>query len=115
MALNDLTWAQLQAAVSTPDFVTWTSDDGIILKPSLLTGDSYSGLTSEGLIEFMYKLHLACSAAQSSLNSGLAIGERLSSFPAFSASAPVSGYVTVTQQIISRIPLNPNSVIGTNS
>lgn len=114
-AITDLTWAQLQAASNASGFITWDATDGIILKPALLTSDSYGALTDGGVVEFLYKLHLACSAAQSSVNQGAAIGDRLASFPAFSASAPVGGMVTVTQQIVSKIPLNPNSVVGTNN
>lgn len=109
---SDMNWFQLETAAGNTGFITHNPTDGIIMIPSKLTGDTYASISSEGVVEFMYKLHLLCSTAQSQINTGVAGGERLAAFPPFSASAPVSGFVTVTQSIISRIPLNPNSVIG---
>lgn len=110
-AITDLTWQQLESALGSLGVVS-ISGGTIVIKPAVLTGDTMDSLTSSGVIEFMHKLREACSAAQSTVNNGQAVGERLAAFPASTATSPSNGYVTVTQQIITRVPLNPNAIVG---
>lgn len=114
-AITDLTWEQIQQACSDPTAISYNATDGIVIRVGKITGDTYANLAASGVVEFMNKLHTICAAAQSTANLNQPAGERLASFPPQSASAPSSGYVTVTQSIVSRIPLNYSTIIGPNT
>ena len=114
MAVNDLTWAQVETALGNAGIISIDADGNIVIKPTLITGEGAT-LVSPGVIEFLYKFLLACNAAQTAVNSNQAVGNRLAAFPPFSAGAPIDGYVQVTQQVVSRIPLNTSTVIGLNN
>ncbi len=111
-AKTDLTFEELNTALGATVFTSSGSD--ITLSVSALTGDTYTALTDEGIIEMLYKLRAACSTAQDTANEALVDGEKLDSFPGFSFSPPADGYVTVTQSQTVRIPLDTATVIGTN-
>ena len=108
----DLTFEEINTALGVTVFSASGSD--IMMSVGTLTGDTYTGLTDEGIIEMLYKIRSACSTAQETVNETLADGEKLDSFPGFSFSPPADGYVTVTQSQTVRIPLDTATVIGTN-
>lgn len=109
---TDLTWAQVDAALGSNGAISLDSNGLLIITPSLITGDSYDALTDSGVVEFMHKLREACSVAQATVNTGVAAGSRLAAFPPSTATAPVNNSVTVTGQVISRIPLDLSTVTG---
>lgn len=91
--------------------------DTISLNVKTLTGDSFSGLTDEGVLEFMYKLRKLCSDAQATVNELVATdpSEELNSFPPFTFGIPsADGLVEVSQVQSMFIPLASNSVKGIN-
>ncbi|WP_036488030.1 hypothetical protein [Myxosarcina sp. GI1] len=109
---EDLTFEELNTALGVDAFSLSGSD--IVVSVSAITGDTYTALTDEGTIEFLYKLRSACTTAQDTANEGLTAGEQLDSFPGFSYSPPADGYVTVTQSHTVQIPLDTATVKGTN-
>lgn len=109
---TDLTFDELNTALGG-SAISHSTDD-ILISVKAITGDTYAGLTDEGVLEALYKIRSACSAAQATANELLASGERLDSFPGFSFSPPANGFVTVTQSHTVRIPLDSATVIGTN-
>lgn len=109
---QDLTFDELNTALGG-GAITFDTDD-IKISVKAITGDTYAGMTDEGVLEMLYKLRSACSDAQETANAALADGEKLDSFPGFSFSPPVDGYVSVTQSHTVRIPLNSATVVGTN-
>lgn len=109
--ITDLTWAQLETALGSNGAISVVGGT-IVIKPSLITGDSLETMAASGVVEFMHKIRSACSSAQTTVNNGQAIGDRLAAFPAQTATTPIDGYVTITQQIVSRVPLNTNSIVG---
>lgn len=103
MTKPDLTFDELNTALGGAA-ITQNGDD-ITISVKAVTGDTKDALTNEGVIEFLYKLRSACTAAQDTANETLDAGERLDSFPPFSFSPPADGYVNVTQSQTVRLPL----------
>lgn len=113
MVKTDLTFDELNTALGGTA-VTLSGSD-IVISVSAITGDTYTALTDEGVLELLYKIRSACTIAQDTANETLVAGERLSSFPGFSFSPPADGFVTVTQSHTVRIPLDSATVVGTNA
>ena len=111
MPVTDLSWAQVEAALGSLGAISIDADGVVSIKPSVITNEGAS-MASTGVVEFVYKFLLACNSAQTSVNSTQNVGNRLAAFPPFSAGAPIDGYVQVTQQVVSRIPLNTSIVQG---
>lgn len=112
--MNDLTWAQINDAIDA-NCIEMHPQLGLIIRPALLTDDSYASLQAQGVVEFLHKFLSACSAAQSAANTGQPAGARLNSFPGAIATAPINNVVTVTHSVISRVPLNLSNITGSNS
>ena len=109
---QDLTFDELNTALGG-NAISINGND-IVISMSAVTGDTYTALTDEGVIEALYKIRSACSTAQDSANELLPEGEKLDSFPGFSFSPPANGLVTVTQSHTVQIPIDTATVIGTN-
>lgn len=109
---SDLNFDELNDALGG-SAISFAGDD-ISISVKAITGDTYSALTDEGVIEFLYKFRSACSVAQNTANAVLADGEKLDSFPGFSFSPPNNGNVSVTQTQTFSIPLDTSTVQGTN-
>ncbi len=109
---TDLTFDELNTALGGSAISLSGSD--VVISVSAITGDTYTALTDEGVIEFLYKIRSACTDAQDTANATLADGEKLDSFPGFSFSPPTDNQVEVTQSQTFRIPLNTSTVVGTN-
>lgn len=109
--MNDLTFQQINDTLNTNAF---TFDNGIKLDVSNITGDTYTSLTNEGIVEFAFKLLKLCYETQTNLNKTNTLNP-LSSFssPFYgtvqNANPPtIEGSITVT----GIIPLDVNSVVG---
>lgn len=109
---TDLTFDELNTALGG-SAISFAGSD-ITISVSAITSDSYSALTDEGVIEFLYKFRKACSEAQEVANATLSPGEKLDSFPGFSFSPPNNNEVQVTQSHTFKIPLDTSTVVGTN-
>ena len=112
MAKIDLEFQELSDALPAGSLIEEADDIKISVKS--VTGDSYSGLSSLGVIEFLYKIRTACGVAQETANATLPDGEKLDSFPPFSFSPPANGFSQVTQTQTVLIPLDPSTIQGTN-
>lgn len=112
VAKTDLNFDELNNALGG-SAITLDGDD-IKISVKAVTGDSYSAITDEGVIEAIYKLRSACSVAQDAANETLDDADQLTSFPGFSLSPPADGFVLVTQSQTVRIPLDTATVVGTN-
>jgi len=109
---QDLTFDEMNTALGGSAISVSGTD--VLISVSAITGDAYSALTDEGVIEFLYKFRSACTSAQEVANATLADGEKLDSFPGFSFSPPNNNEVRVTQSHIFKIPLDTSTVTGTN-
>jgi hypothetical protein len=114
VAVTDLTWSQVETALGNAGAIAPDADGLLVINPALITGQAMT-MNDFGVIEFLYKFLLACNVAQTAINSNQEVGQRLAAFPAFSAGAPINNYVQISQQVICRIPLNTNTVIGSTN
>lgn len=109
--MSDLTFQQINNVLETNPFSFDGSD--ILLNVSAITGDTYTSLSDEGIIEFAFKFLKACYDTQIFVNS-------TSTPPLTSFSTPfygtvqnnnpptIEGSITVT----GIIPLDIDSVVG---
>lgn len=104
--ITDLTWEQLNTELGGAGKIT-VSGGNVIISPSAVTGDTIDALTKGGVIEFLSKLLEAAARAQTTVNQGQAVGERLAAFPAPQYGGVANGYVTVTQSMTARVSVNP--------
>lgn len=109
---TDLTFQQVNDSFTQPIFTI--SGSTISLNAALLTGDTYTGLSENGVVELCFKLLKACYQAQKDLN-GNNTTDRLDSFstPFYGTvqetnPPTIAGSITVT----GKIPLNVDNVIG---
>lgn len=114
MPITDLTWQQLLTALGIANAIT-VVNGRVMIDVGLVTGDTHDALSDSGVVEFMHKLREGCSSAQSTINNGIAVGQRLAAFPPSTATSPTNGFVTVTQQVVTRVPLNFSTITGPNS
>lgn len=110
---TDLTFQQVNDTFTQPIFTF--SGSTISLNVALLTGDTYTGLSDNGVVELCFKLLKVCYQSQKDLN-GNNTTNRLESFtsPFYGTvqetdPPTISGSITVT----GKIPLNVDNVIGT--
>ena len=75
---TDLTFQQL--ADSLPAGAVSVDGGDVKINISTLTGDPVADLTSEGVVETIYKLLQGCTAAQATSNETAADGEALAAF-----------------------------------
>lgn len=115
---DDLTWQQLQNAISQTGAITFANNK-IIIDTSLITGDTYTGLNAKGVLEFVYKLLGFCYKAQATINNNTPQGQRLNSltetiFGAISQVDTVGAKVTATRQISVVVSLDQDNPTGIN-
>lgn len=110
---TDLTFAELNTALGG-SAITHSGSD-VTISVAAITGDSYTDIDSEGVLEFLFKLRQYAGVAQETVNESLAEGDRLDSFPGFSFSPPVDGASQVTQTQTFNIPLDTSRVNGLNA
>lgn len=118
-AKTDLTWQELDNALTAQGYADAVVVSGgkVMLDVGVLTGVSTTALTQEGVCEFLYKLRFGAGNAQETANATITLPEeQLTSFPPFSYGNPtVDGLIGVTQVSSFLIPLNLNSIFGTNT
>jgi hypothetical protein len=119
--VTDLTFEAInEAAIADPSIgveILTLTGDVINLNVKALTGDSYTALDNNGVLEMMFKIRKLCTEAQSTVNENDATNasEELNSFPNFSYGIPSSdGYVEVTQTQAMKLPINANTIVGVN-
>jgi len=106
--MNDLTFAELLAALS-PDAVFVDGSKGICINVSKVLGETnLTALTSVGVIEFAYKLLDACNRAQVTKNSSLPSGSKLNAFSDPGWSTPSS-----TGTVVGRHSVSAQFVVNT--
>lgn len=116
---NDITWSQLQTEIGVSGAIQIAA--GVItINASVLTGDTYASINDDGVIEFVRKLVEKCYLTQVRINQGIEIGQRLSSFTAANLGTPTKDSdgilrLTSTQQIVSRLTINDNEVVGSQN
>lgn len=112
---TDLTFQQVNDTFTQNIFTI--SGTTISLNVALLTGDTYTGLSDNGVVELCFKLARACYQAQKEVN-GNNITDRLDSF-----SSPFYGTVqelnppTIQASITvtGKIPLDINNLTGSQN
>jgi hypothetical protein len=112
MAINDLTWQQLENASTIGNLLIVDNSQGLLLRLSALTGAISIDKNSSGVVQAMYKLREYCANAQNQVNVGASIGERFAAFPNSVTGTAINGYVTCSGQIITRIPVSTNGILG---
>ncbi|WP_414527858.1 hypothetical protein [Nodularia chucula] len=118
-AVQDLTWQQVQTeltAMGYADAIVVTGGK-VMIDVGIITGEDADALTDSGVTEFIYKFRQGAGRAQITVNEPIVDpAEQLSSFPPFSYSAPTEeGFVGVTQVSSFIIPLDLNTILGTNN
>lgn len=117
-AKTDLTWQELNNALVAMGYTNAVVVSGgkVMVDVGIITGVATTALTQGGVCEFMYKMRQGAGNAQETVNATIVnTAEQLTSFPPFSYSNPtVDGLVGVTQISAYLIPLNLDSVFGTN-
>ena len=106
--MNDLTWAELLAALP-PNAIFVDPSRGICINVSLVSGETtvLNALTQVGVIEFAYKLLDAASRAQTSKNSTLPTGNKLNAFGNPTWSTPTNaGTVTARHSVNAQFTVN---------
>jgi len=111
VAIRDLTWQQLLASLPS-DAIAYDVSEGVILRASAITGDNYGSLTDKGVCEFIYKLHVACVAAQEAANANQGVGERLDAFYRPTFGTPVDGEVPASLTVSVAVPIDPDRIVG---
>ena len=99
--MNDLTWAELLAALA-PNTIFVDASKGICISVSLVSGETtpLNALTQTGVIEFAYKFLDAANRAQISKNSTLPTGSKLNAFGNPTWSTPTNaGTVTARHSV----------------
>lgn len=114
-AINDLTWAQLEAASGLANLIEVSQTEGLKIRISALSGVISTDKNSSGVVKVLYLLREAASKAQTTVNTNQAIGERLASFPPSSTGTAIDGFVTASGQIVVKQPLNANGTVGANN
>lgn len=111
---TDLTFEQINTYLGNSAFTF--DGTNIVLNVSTITGDTYSGLNNDGIIEFAFKLLKLCYDTQVNVN-GTNTVDPLNSFssPFYGTvqngdPPTIQGSITVTGVI----PLNIDSVSGSN-
>lgn len=90
----------------------------ISISLSALTGDTYTALTNEGVVEVIAKLLNACYTAQETANAALVDGDTaLTSFfgPTNAGYNPDQGGIIFRQQMSYVAPVDLNATVGTNA
>lgn len=100
--MNDLTWAELLAAL-TPDAVFVDASKGICISVSKVSGEAtlLNSLTQTGVVEFAYKLLDAANRAQTTKNSTLPVGSKLNAFGNPTWSTPTNSLVVTARHSVS--------------
>jgi hypothetical protein len=114
---NDLTFQQLQDAIGSAGAISYDATEGIRIKIAAITGDTYTGLTSTGVIEALSKLLAAAYKAQVTVNASAPIGARLNAFSQPALGIPTGDangnyYTVATYTMQSQSPIDLNSVVG---
>jgi hypothetical protein len=116
--ITDLTWQQLETA-SGSSLITTDSTLGLLLKLSVLTGVvslvNNNPKNTEGVVQALYRLREFAVIAQTTVNAGQSIGERLAAFPPASNGTAVNGFVMSSGQIIVRTPLSSSGIVGASN
>lgn len=122
MKITDLTFAQLnEASLADPmiaDEIFAFSGDTIYLDLKKLTGDTFSGINDNGVVEFMFKLRNIAEKAQNLVNNLLATNasENLTSFPPYTYGLPSNdGLIEVTQIQTVLLPIGFGGAIPSSS
>lgn len=114
--LKNLTFQELDTALGG-DVLEYAAGD-ITVSLSALTGDTYTALTNEGVVEVMSKLLTACYTAQETANEALAPEDSgLTSFftPTNAGYNPDQGGIVFSQQMRYVAPVNFDQTVGTNA
>lgn len=113
---KDLSWNQVQTEIAVTGAIQM-SGANIVINASLLTGDTYTDLNSLGVTEFVNKLIDYCNKAQTKVNQGVEVGQRLAAFPNASLGTPTKDTdgilrITCNQQVLSRLRVDTDQVTG---
>lgn len=119
---SDLKFTQLEKTDSDlGQLVILDGTYGPVIKiASLMPAVSRVSLDAFGVVELMYKLMERCNEAQIKVNANAKAGDRLTSFPAISYSAPKrdsSGELRTqsTQQLITKLTVHGDFIVGVTS
>ena len=117
--ITDLTWQQLENASGT-SLITTDSTLGLLLKLSVLTEvvslvNNNNPKNTDGVAQALYRLREFAVIAQTTVNAGQSIGERLAAFPPASNGTAVNGFVMSSGQIIVRTPLSSTGIVGASN
>lgn len=115
--LKNLKFSELNTALGANVF---TYAAGVITANlSDLTGDTYTAITNEGVVEAIAKLLNACQAAQTTANAALDpdTDTPLTSFfpPTNAGYDPDEGGIVFSQQMRYVAPVDLNAAVGTNA
>lgn len=116
-AKTDLSWQEVQDELTAMGYTDAVAVVGgkIMIDVGVITGESVTAMTQEGVVEFLYKFRQGAGLAQTTANESQIEGEQLASFPPFSYGAPSEeGLIEVTQVSAFVIPLDTTSITGPN-
>ena len=111
MPKTDFTFEEINTAAETPIFSLSGTD--IVLSLSALTGDTYAALTSDGVVEILFKLRELYGKAQDTANQSLDAAEQMTAFPAYTVGAPdADGNISVTQLSVYNLAISFDQIIA---
>lgn len=109
---SNLTFEQINETSGKNIFIV---DNGnILMNLSTLTGDTFSSLTNEGIIECAYKFLLACYNAQKQIEAGNIINPLNSFSPPVYSTVSTQNTMEVTLSVTGTISLSYDDITGTN-
>lgn len=109
--INDLRWQEVNEAFQSLGNKLNVGVDGYG-NPIF----SHSSETPVGVVEFLNRLLEGCRAAQERINQGRPANEKLTSFPAVVAGAPIGGFIVVSRSVVCKYELESvTKITGTNA
>lgn len=113
--ITDLTWQQLETASGITNLIIIDPTYGVCIRVGALLGANPNSKTATGVVEALFELRNHAATAQTAVNVGQNIGERLSAFPPITSGTAVNSYVVQAGQIIVKTPLASNGIVGVNN
>ncbi|AFY43754.1 hypothetical protein [Nostoc sp. PCC 7107] len=113
--ITDLTWQQIETASTLSDLIQIDPTHGVMIKVSALLANPVTAKSASGVVETLFELLKIANSAQTTVNVGQTIGERLSAFPQLVSGTAINGYVQQSAQIVVRTPLATSGISGVSN
>lgn len=113
--ITDLSWQQLETASELNDLIIVDATYGVMINVSALLPSQVNAKSSTGVVETLFELLKIAASAQTTINVGQNIGERLAAFPPLVSGTAVNGFVQQSAQVIVKTPLATSGISGVSN